>query len=118
MLKKCLFLMLFMLALIPIFSFHEKILADKVNSKAGITFSNSYVPTTIIDSLIPDGSNLVIDTSDDQINKKELPKTGGQSFYLFQYLGLSSIIAAFVMLLTLARSNNRKNRNASFYLNK
>ncbi|MGG3758603.1 cell wall anchor protein [Bacillus anthracis] len=110
-------MILFMLTLIPIFSFHETVLADKMNSKAGITFSNSYIPKTTTDSIIPDGSNVVVKVSDDYINKKKLPKTGRHSSSLIQCVGLGSMLIALVILVALAR-NNRENRNQKFLLNK
>ncbi len=118
MIKKCFFLMLFMFALIPMFSFHETALADKMNSKAGITFSNSYIPKTTTDSIIPDGSTVVVKVSDDHINKKTLPKTGRHLSSLIQYVGLGSILIALVILVVLARNNNREDRNQKFLLNK
>ncbi|MGH1298664.1 LPXTG cell wall anchor domain-containing protein [Bacillus pretiosus] len=118
MIKKCLFLMLFMFALIPIFSFHETVLADKMNSKAGITFSNSYIPKATTDSIIPDGSTLVVKVSDDRISNNLLPKTGRNSSSLIQCVGLGSMLVALGILVTLARNNNREDRNQKFLLNK
>ncbi len=115
MAKKCMFTMILISMFVSMFSCYEKVAADSMNSKAGITFSNSYTPVTITDSIIPDGTTVVVDTSDDQM---KLPQTGGYSSNLFQYLGASSIVAAFALLLMLSRSENRKNRNVSFYLNK
>ncbi|MGN4444739.1 LPXTG cell wall anchor domain-containing protein [Bacillus cereus group sp. MYBK79-1] len=118
MAKKCMFTMMLIGMLVSMFSCYEKVAADSMNSKAGITFSNSYTPVTITDSIIPDGTTVVVDISDDRMKKKKLPKTGGYSSNLFQYLGVSSIVVAFALLLTLSRSENRKNRNESFYFNR
>ncbi|MEF7556565.1 LPXTG cell wall anchor domain-containing protein [Bacillus thuringiensis] len=118
MAKKCIFTMMLIGMFVSMFSCYEKVAADSMNSKAGITFSNSYTPVTITDSIIPDGTTVVVDISDDQMKKKKLPQTGGHSSNSFQYLGVMSIVAAFVLLLILLRSEFRKNRNVSFYLNK
>lgn len=69
-----------------------------MNSKAGITFSNSYNPSEIEDPLIPDGSKLVINISDDRISNKVLPKTGGQTSLILQYVGIGLLIAACLAL--------------------
>ncbi|KLA23048.1 LPXTG cell wall anchor domain-containing protein [Bacillus cereus] len=100
--KKYVLLSIFLL--VPIFFFYEEVSARSMNSKAGITFSNNYNPSEMVAPLIPDGSNLVTNTSDDLIKKKVLPKTGGHSSMILQYVGIGLLIAAFVVLF------NVKNR--------
>ncbi|HHT7189460.1 TPA: LPXTG cell wall anchor domain-containing protein [Bacillus cereus] len=112
MLKKCMFLLL----LVPMFLLHDTVLASSMNSKAGITFSNSYTPVTVTDSIIPDGTTSIVSTPDDQIKKKELPQTGGHSSNLFQHLGVMCMAAAFLLLFILLRSETSKNRNKNFCL--
>ncbi|HEK9101703.1 LPXTG cell wall anchor domain-containing protein [Bacillus pfraonensis] len=111
MIKRGLFLMVFMFAWLTSFSCYETVLADTMSSKAGITFSNSYIPSTIIDPIIPDGSILIDQISDDQVNEKVLPKTGGHSSFPIQYVGLGSVLAALGIFVILVRNNNRENRN-------
>ncbi len=116
--KRSLLLIFCMFTSLTAFLQCETALASTMNSKAGITFSNSYIPNINTDSIIPDGSIVADNTSDDHINKKVLPKTGAYSTPMMQYLGLGSILIALVMLVTLVRNNNVENRNESFYLHK
>ncbi|AJG58723.1 LPXTG cell wall anchor domain-containing protein [Bacillus cereus] len=96
MVKK--YVLLLMILIVPMFLFYGEVSASSMNSKAGITFSNSYNPSEIEDPLIPDGSKLVINISDDRISNKVLPKTGGQTSLILQYVGIGLLIAACLAL--------------------
>lgn len=103
MVKK--YVLLLMILVVPMFLFYGEVSASSMNSKAGITFSNSYNPSEIEDPLIPDGSKLVINISDDRITNKVLPKTGGQTSLILQYVGIGLLIVA---CLALFQTRNRK----------
>ncbi|MED0974725.1 LPXTG cell wall anchor domain-containing protein [Bacillus paranthracis] len=96
MVKK--YVLLLMILVVPMFLFYGEVSASSMNSKAGITFSNSYNPSEIEDPLIPDGSKLVVNISDDRISNKVLPKTGGQTSLILQYVGIGLLIAACIVL--------------------
>ncbi|HDR4373657.1 TPA: cell wall anchor protein [Bacillus cereus] len=61
--------------------------ATSANSKAGITFSNSYTPNTSTDPTKINTKKETVDKNGD----KYLPKTGGQTRDFKQYIGLFSI---------------------------
>ncbi|HHP1117575.1 LPXTG cell wall anchor domain-containing protein [Bacillus cereus group sp. MYBK163-2] len=96
MVKK--YVLLLMILVVPVLLFYEEVSASSMNSKAGITFSNSYNPSEIEDPLIPDGSKIVINISDDRITNKILPKTGGQTSIILQYAGVGLLIVACIAL--------------------
>lgn len=111
--KKAIFVMILIGILIPLFASYETARAEAMNSKAGIKFSNGYMPDTKVDpSVIPDGSPLPDTSSDSQLDKKILPKTGNSLSISYIYIGVGSILIALVILIALAR-NNRENRNES-----
>lgn len=62
--------------------------ATSANSKAGITFSNSYTPNTSTDPTKINTKKETVDKNGD----KYLPKTGGQTRDFKQYIGLFSIV--------------------------
>ncbi|HEF1902950.1 TPA: cell wall anchor protein [Bacillus cereus] len=62
--------------------------ATSTNSKAGITFSNSYTPNTSTDPTKINTKKETVDKNGD----KYLPKTGGQTRDFKQYIGLFSIV--------------------------
>ncbi|EOO65451.1 MULTISPECIES: LPXTG cell wall anchor domain-containing protein [Bacillus cereus group] len=96
MVKK--YVLLLMILVVPVFLFYEEVSASNMNSKAGITFSNSYNPSEIEDPLIPDGSKIVVNISDDRITNKVLPKTGGKPSIILQYAGLGLLMVACIAL--------------------
>ncbi len=108
--RRGLFLIYVTFTCLTMFVYCETVLAGSMNSKAGITFSNSYNPDITTDSIIPDGSKVVDNTSDDRTNKKLLPKTGGHSSSPVQYVGVGIMLVALVVFLVV-RNNNRENRN-------
>ncbi|MDH2881078.1 LPXTG cell wall anchor domain-containing protein [Bacillus cytotoxicus] len=111
MVKKYIVVMLFIISmLIPLFSSYETVRAETMHSKAGIRFSNSYIPDSVV---IPDGSTPTDNSSDNQLNKKVLPKTGGNLSISFIYMGVGSILVALAIWIALAKSN-RRNRNKCF----
>ena len=67
--RRGLFLIYVTFTCLTMFVYCETVLAGSMNSKAGITFSNSYNPDITTDSIIPDGSKVVDNTSDDRMNK-------------------------------------------------
>ncbi|MBE5104729.1 cell wall anchor protein [Bacillus thuringiensis] len=64
------------------------VMATSTNSKASITFSNSYTPNTSTDPTKINTKKETVDKSGD----KYLPKTGGQIRDFNQYIGLYSIV--------------------------
>ncbi|MCU5380489.1 LPXTG cell wall anchor domain-containing protein [Bacillus cereus] len=81
----------------PIITLHA-VNASSLNSKASITFSNSYTPVTSTD---PTETKIKQETVDkngtriinekDKTGDKYLPKTGGQTRDFTPYIGLFSI---------------------------
>ncbi|WP_263704456.1 LPXTG cell wall anchor domain-containing protein [Bacillus thuringiensis] len=72
--------------------------ASSMNSKAGITFSNSYTPVTSTDPTETKIKEETVDKNGTRIIKekdkngdKHLPKTGGQTRDFTPYIGLFSI---------------------------
>ncbi|CAM4095719.1 MULTISPECIES: cell wall anchor protein [Bacillus cereus group] len=116
--NKGLFLIYVTFTCLTTFLYCETVLAGGMNSKAGISFSNSYIPNIDPESIIPDGSILIDNTSDDHMNKKELPRTGSYSIFGIQCKGFVSILIGLAILVTLGRNNNREDRNQKFLLNK
>lgn len=115
--RKYMFAMLIICMFACVTSMNEKVEAATMNSKAGITFSNSYNPDITDDTNIPDGSIVVDKISDDRIFKKILPKTGGNHSILIQYIGLGIILVALAILANLF-SNQVMNRNKKISINK
>ncbi|HFJ9331200.1 TPA: cell wall anchor protein [Bacillus paranthracis] len=113
--KRGLFLIYVTFTCLTTFLYCETVLADGMNSKAGITFSNSYIPNINPESIIPDGSILIDNSSDDHMNEKELPRTGSYSTLWIQYIGWISILMGLAILVTVIRNNNMENRNENFY---
>ncbi|ANC21820.1 LPXTG cell wall anchor domain-containing protein [Bacillus cereus] len=75
--------------------------ATSANSKAGITFSNSYTPNTSTD---PTKINTKQETVDKNKNgDKYLPKTGGQTRDFKQYIGLFSIVLSLYVFKRIRR---------------
>ncbi|WP_242141897.1 MULTISPECIES: LPXTG cell wall anchor domain-containing protein [unclassified Bacillus cereus group] len=115
MVKKYIVAMLFIITmLIPLFSSYETVRAETMHSKVGITFSNSYFPSTTVNpAAIPDGSTPTDYSSDNQLNKNVLPKTGGNLSSSSLYMGLGSIFVALAILIVLAKNNkeNKKHMN-------
>ncbi|MED1612777.1 LPXTG cell wall anchor domain-containing protein [Bacillus paranthracis] len=113
--KRSLFLICVTFACLTTFLYCGTVLADGMNSKAGITFSNSYIPNINSELIIPDGFILIDDTSDDRTIKKKLPRTGSYSTFWIQYIGLVSILMGLAILVTVVRNSNVENRNKNFY---
>lgn len=75
--------------------------ASSIDSKAGITFSNSYTPITSTDPTETNTTKETVDENGTHIikekNKNEdkyLPKTGGQTRDFSQYIGLLSVVSS------------------------
>jgi len=117
MVRKYMFAMLLICMFAFATSMNDKVEADMMNSKAGITFSNSYNPNATDDTSIPDGSIVLDKTSDDRIFKKILPQTGGDHSVLIQYIGLGIILVALAILANLV-NNHVINRNKKISINK
>lgn len=110
MARKYMFAMLLICMFAFATSMNEKVEATTMNSKAGITFSNSYNPNITDDTSIPDGSIVLDKTSDDPISGKVLPQTGGNHSILIPYIGLGIMLLALAILANLV-SNQPKSRN-------
>jgi len=96
-------------ALLVFFSFQGYTLAETMNSKAGITFSNSYIPSTTAEQIIPDGS-IVVDNTLDKLSKdKVLPKTGSETSFLSQYIGILLCVIALASLAFKVRDKRNSN---------
>ncbi|HDR7793104.1 TPA: LPXTG cell wall anchor domain-containing protein [Bacillus luti] len=108
MVRKYFYWMSITCAFVMFFTFQSHVLAETMNSKAGITFSNSYIPSTTTDPIIPDGSTVVDDILDKTSKDKILPKTGGNISFLSQYIGF---LLCLIALATLALNVREKKNN-------
>ena len=109
MARNCFYWMLITCAFVAFFSIESNALAETMNSKAGITFSNSYIPSTTTDPIIPDGSIVVDNILDKPSKEKILPKTGGNASLLSQYIGIFLCLIALAFLAFKVR--DKKNSN-------
>jgi len=96
-------------AFVIFFAFQGYALAETMNSKAGITFSNSYIPSTTKEQVIPDGSIVIDSVLDKNDKSKILPKTGGNVSFLSQYIGILLCLIAVASLTFKVR--DKKNSN-------
>ncbi|MBJ6721675.1 LPXTG cell wall anchor domain-containing protein [Bacillus sp. PR5] len=109
MVRKYFYWMSITCAFVMFFAFQSYASAETMNSKAGITFSNSYIPSTTTDSIIPDGSTVVDNVLDKNSKDKVLPKTGSNVSFLSQYIGF---LLCLIALATLAL-NVREKKNSN-----
>ncbi|CUB10912.1 hypothetical protein BN2127_JRS1_02698 [Bacillus cereus] len=96
-------------AFVMFFVFQGYALAETMNSKAGITFSNSYIPSTTTEQVIPDGSIVVDNVLDKTSKEKVLPKTGANVSFLSQYIGILLCLIAVASLTLKVRDKKSNN---------
>jgi LPXTG-motif cell wall-anchored protein len=91
-------------------SFHKPVLAESMNSKAGIMFSDSYDPPTTNPNKVDDSKTSV----DKNIKSGILPKTGGETSNLVQSIGFLLLLISVVIIVSIIRNyKNRERYNGS-----